>query len=71
MDAYTIGHTKNYDRALAEGENSKLGQTIDYEGGWIWRTAEEAITFLREQLLMEQPQWNPKDFSVYTILLPA
>lgn len=52
MKAYTIGAEKSYDEALADKENPvhKIGRRPDfdppYEGGWVWRTVEEALEFL-------------------------
>jgi hypothetical protein len=69
--AYTIGYTKNYDKALAENERNKLGKNGDYPGGWVWKTAEEALKFIKDEMLTTaSPNWNPADFSVYTLELP-
>ncbi len=47
--AFTIGNRSSYDRALTEGPVSKLGRSADYEGGWVWRTSEEAQAFIDKQ----------------------
>ena len=55
--AYTIGNRKGYDRDLLSpdvvaGERAvrKMGRSEEegdpYEGGWIWRTREEAQAFI-------------------------
>ena len=53
--AYTIGHEKNYDILLLSGETHKLGRQLDesppYPGGWVWRTALEAQTFIQNTTL--------------------
>ena len=59
MIAYTIGQEPSYDKSLAEEEaTKKTGERPDwdppYEGGWVWRTAEEAQSYiLREGSRLE------------------
>ena len=39
--AYTIGHADTYNKVLVDHPDDcfKLGETADYQGGWIWKTA--------------------------------
>lgn len=61
--AYTIGHTKNYQKAFQSSSTVyKTGRQPDYEGGWIWKTKEEAQKFLI------QSEFN--SMSVFGIQLP-
>ena len=76
MIVYTVGHTSSYNKGLCEEPIlTKVGKTDDYEGGWIWKTPEDAENFLNSDL------WNtidwgdnkPRDakkFSVYCVELP-
>lgn len=42
---YTIGRVTSYERALDEHKDvKKSGKSDDYEGGWVWKTYEEALT---------------------------
>lgn len=74
--AYTIGHTESYNKALAENPDEcfKLGETEDYQGGWIWKKAKDAAEFLfsKEFLAVDwgdgKPR-DPKNFSVYKVQL--
>lgn len=75
-EAYTVGYAKSYDEALArpteENPNTKLGRRTDYGGGWVWRTPEEAATFLTtDGFARAFPGRDPKEFSVYRLELPA
>lgn len=65
--AYTVGAEAAYDQNLIdypEDGGSKLGQTEDYEGGWVWKTPEEAKEFAAT-LDDGQP------FAVYELKLPS
>jgi hypothetical protein len=74
--AYTIGHTDSYNKALVEhpDECFKLGETKDYQGGWIWKTSKEAAAFIYSQAFLDV-DWgdgqkrDPKKFSVYKVTL--
>lgn len=74
--AFTIGHTKSYNKALADDSHNcfKTGRREDYEGGWIWKTAEEADDFIKSTEFMNV-DWgdgnprNPNDFSVFKVIL--
>lgn len=75
--AFTIGHTKNYDKILTEylpEECRKLGAQDDYEGGWIWKTAEEAEAFIHSEAFLKL-DWGDdiprpaEAFSVYKVEL--
>jgi hypothetical protein len=76
--AYTVGATKSYDQSLAEEPPEKcckLGRHLEwdrpYEGGWIFRTREEAQAFLDSGRISEVSDLTPPErFSVYGILLP-
>lgn len=61
--AFTIGNRVSYDRDLAQRVVHKIGKRDDYDGGWVWRTREEAEEFIRRV-----PQ--PFDAKVYALLLP-
>ena len=67
MRAYTVGNPSSYDRDLIHGHTTKLGQRLSedppYGGGWVWRTYQEALTFL---------QHTPPAFpaAVYALELP-
>jgi len=74
--AFTIGHTESYNKALAEDPDHcfKLGETEDYQGGWIWKTAKEAAAFIfsKEFLAVDWGDGLPRDpkkFSVYKVYL--
>ena len=76
--AYTVGHTVNYDRNLAEATPNepvrKVGerQDEDYAGGWVWRTPEDAQSFLDDQERKGWPDdWQASDFSIYELELPT
>lgn len=69
--AYTVGNKASYEEGLAAGKLMKAGATDEHEGGWVWRTREEAVSFL--------DSWNweisfdgrpPVRMEVYGILLP-
>ena len=67
--AYTIRNKSGYDRALSEPEPVfKLGVRPEddppYEGGWVWRTAPEALLFIRVTEL-------PFEAAVYLLELPT
>ena len=68
--AYTIGAEKSYDLALTNPSEpaTKLGQRLEedppYGGGWVWRTAEEAHSFIQDRPLCFVP-------AVYELLLPT
>lgn len=74
--AYTIGHTNSYNTALANDPDNcfKLGETEDYQGGWIWKTAKEATSFIFSKEFLEvdwgdgQPR-APENFLVYKVYL--
>ena len=77
--AYTVGRTSSYDKCLVDDkpeEMKKLGKRLPgtdfpcgYEGGWVWKTAEEADSFRLNSLNNFEPNWDFKDFSVYEIEL--
>lgn len=74
--AYTIGAAKSYDAALSsptpENPATKLGRRPDYEGGWVWRTPEDARLFLGALAFARAfPGRDPKEFSVYLLELPT
>ena len=51
--AYTIGKTSSYDRSLMEEpEVFKLGPEDGYDGGWVFRTEQEARDALADLLSM-------------------
>jgi len=67
--AFTIGSQSSYDRALAESDPvTKLGVRPEddppYEGGWVWRTAEDALAFIQHNAL-------PFKAAVYVLELPT
>lgn len=74
--AFTIGDTLSYDQALNDDPEHciKIGAWKDYEGGWIWRTAEEAQAFISSSEFLTV-DWgdgrtrNPNNFSVYKVHL--
>jgi len=71
--AYTVGLVSSYEAAIdelaAKGEKvKKTGRMPEdnYEGGWIWRTREEAQAFLGSEPAM----WKvDREFKVYGVLL--
>lgn len=67
--AFTVGNERSYDQALSSPSPvHKLGVRPEwdppYEGGWVWRTAEEALAFLAENPV----PWPP---GVYELVLPS
>lgn len=76
ITAFTIGHTESYNQALAEAPDEcfKLGETEEYQGGWIWHSAKEATAFLFSEGFLKV-DWgdglprDPTKFSVYKVLL--
>jgi hypothetical protein len=69
--AYTLGKTESYDQALATEPPEKC---VKMEGGWIWRSVEEAEAFLWSEDFLKV-DWGdnilrpPEKFSVYKIEL--
>lgn len=46
---YTVGHKENYESAIKEhGTIHKLGETVDYGGGIVFETIEDANQYLDE-----------------------
>ncbi len=77
MIAYTIGSTQNYNLAIQQDPNvTKIGRTLDYKGGWVWRTKEEASSFI-QSVDFNKVDWedglprDPKNFSVYGLKLSS
>lgn len=72
--AYTVGLASSYEKAIDEmatkGEKvQKTGRMPedDYEGGWIWRTREEAQAKIDDP---ESEKWTQgKTFNVYGVVL--
>jgi hypothetical protein len=70
--AYTVGLASSYEPAIdemaAKGEKvQKTGRMLDYEGGWIWRTREEAQAKIDNP---ESEKWaQGKKFNVYGVLM--
>jgi hypothetical protein len=55
VTAFTIGIEDCYEQAILDNPNTKkLGRMGDYEGGWVWKTFEEAREFLVAQGLQDQ-----------------
>ena len=76
--AYTIGRTSAYEAAIKEpGGAKKLGrreatqEEPAYDGGWVWRTREDADNFRINIMSIERPEWAAMDFSVYELELPT
>ena len=77
-DAFTVGRRSSYDRDLVGmpfGTVKKLGAHVDtdgstYDGGWVWKTIEEAGGFMFSGAFKENG-WDSKDFSVYGLILPT
>ncbi len=74
--AYTVGNAKSYDRLLDDRYVPllKKGSTTikDYDGGWVWKTPEEARAFLWTPAFAAAfPLRNNQDFAVYEMTLPA
>lgn len=77
MIVYTIGHTGSYNETLKSSPNEtyKMGKRDDYDGGWIWKTAEEAQAFIDSPAFLKV-DWgdnlprHPEKFSVYKVQLP-
>ncbi len=62
---YTIGYAEHYEKQFKESEAQgkpliKIGRTIDYNGGSVWRTREEAQSYLDGRGMHE--------YSVYGVL---
>ena len=76
-NAYTVGATTSYDQSLAEEppeKCKKLGRHLEwdkpYEGGWAFRTRQEAQHFLDSGRISEVSDLTPPDrFSVYGLIL--
>lgn len=73
MEAYTVGYRPTYDDSLAgEDPPTKLGRTGDYQGGWVWRNAQEAQHFLGSAHFRRAfPARDPGTFGVYVLELPG
>jgi len=72
--AYTVGHTKSYDQYLVESSKPpiKLGRSVDYPGGWVWKTVDDARAFLARPDLEEIYSYmDGRKFSVYELELPT
>lgn len=78
MIAYTIGHIKNYEKVIADhpDDHFKAGAFDDYDGGYIWKTREEAKAFIDSTDFLKV-NWgdnlprHPKDFSVFQVHLES
>lgn len=77
ITAYTIGHTESYYNVLKSAPNDayKMGKREGtYDGGWIWKTAEEAKAFIDSHVFLKV-EWGDnkpraaKDFSVFKVEL--
>lgn len=73
--AFTVGDTKSYEEALGQPDAKKLGRRPEfdppYEGGWVFRTEEEARVFLDSGRISEVSDLAPSQrFSVYGLMLP-
>jgi hypothetical protein len=73
--AYTLGNTKSYNEAITNNpDTKKIGKSDDYEGGWVWKTKQEAIDFLNSDHF-DNVDWgdgktrNRDNFSVYGLEL--
>lgn len=81
--AYTLGHTRSYNKSLNDEPDNcfKVGAHLPYEegdepyeGGWIFKTPEEAKQFLWSKTFLDV-NWGddiprpPKDFSIYKVIL--
>lgn len=54
---YTVGNTKNYKAAIEEhGEIYKQGETIDYAGGIVFETQEDATAYI--ELMSKSKEWS-------------
>lgn len=74
MQVYTLGRTSLYDHNMGLpggsfkcGRQAPQGTDPGYEGGWIWLTAKEAEDYRTKYLRSVRPDWNPVDFSVYSV----
>lgn len=57
IDAYTIGYEPSYEKALRENPRvAKVGKQEGYGGGIVWKTANNAATFL------VAPEWDEIDW---------
>lgn len=77
ITAFTIGHTKSYNQGLLENPHlTKIGKTEDYDGGWVWKTVEEAQAFIWSQDFLKidwgdgKPR-DPENFSVFGLILSS
>lgn len=75
MIVFTIGSTKSYQEAFRHNlVVNKIGKSEDYEGGWIWKTKEDAYSFLNSPEFL-QINWgdgqtrHPANFSIYKVLI--
>ena len=68
--AYTVGAERSYDEDLAGGDpalNTKMGRRDDYEGGWVWHTANEAMDAIEKH---KNDLMGNKKYAVYELALP-
>ncbi len=71
--AFTIGFTASYDESIRTGvDDKKMGQREDYEGGWVWKTPCQALSWLYrpEGLTIDGQKRDPNEFSIYSLALP-
>jgi hypothetical protein len=75
--AFTLGYIKSYDETLANGDKPggtkplKLGRMDNYDGGWVWLSAEKAERFrLSPGFAKAFPDRDPDTFGVYRLELP-
>lgn len=77
MHAYTLGHKTSYDKALVEKPSvKKLGKRPvghpdvpeGYDGGWVWKTAEEAHAYYAGNKEAIEGEKNRR-FAVYRLKL--
>lgn len=73
-EAFTLGMEKSYDMMLAgegvTGVVTKLGANSEYEGGWVWPTAEAAEAFRTSSEFDNWFRGRAEKFAVYRIELP-
>lgn len=72
---YTIGSTKSYNEAFLTDPNiKKVGKSENYDGGWIWKTQEDASNFLNSIEFLkidwgDNQSRDPHNFSIYGVII--
>ncbi len=70
--AFTVGRAASYDAYLQDDPApAKCGAYEGYDGGWVWRTEEQAQAFLASEAFARAFDLPASEFGVYRLELPT